>query len=88
MEQAWRREGRATPACGAGARMAERVRLEEEEPAQRPRFLAKRGHSLPVKTGSTAKNAKNAEKNRDGYNKVKASRQTRVGSCRRIVLCG
>ena len=42
MEQAWRREGRATPACGAGVRIAERVRLEEEKPAQRPRFLAGR----------------------------------------------
>ena len=56
-------EGRAKPAGGAGVRLVERVRLEEEQPAQRSRFFAERGHSLPVKTGLTTKNAKNAEKN-------------------------
>ncbi len=74
--------------------MAERVRLEEEEPAQRSRFFAERGHTLAVKTGSTAKNAKNAEKNRDGRKELAASWQSPDESsplnslCDLCVLCG
>ena len=40
-------EGRAKTDCGAGSENGKSMRVEEEEHAQRSRFLAGRGHSCP-----------------------------------------
>ena len=44
-------EGRAKTDCGAGSENGKSMRVEEEEHAQRSRFLAGRGHSWPMPLG-------------------------------------
>ena len=53
-EQAWRSEGRATTACGAGVRVAGVWAQVKREPAQRSRFVVERDRRADIPVGIRA----------------------------------